>query len=129
MVSKKNPLYYFIIVRASFILILNGSALKVLVPKSNNILPRYIFHALSSIKIESKSSSVPNMNASDVKRIAIPMPSVEKQAYIVEILDKFDALTTSITEGLPREIELRRKQYEYYRDALLSFPKLDNINE
>ena len=103
--------------------------LKVLVPKSNNILPRYIFHALSSIKIESKSSSVPNMNASDVKRIAIPMPSVEKQAYIVEILDKFDALTTSITEGLPREIELRQKQYEYYRDALLSFPKPDNINE
>lgn len=69
------------------------------------------------------------MNASDVKRIAIPMPSVEKQAYIVEILDKFDALTTSITEGLPREIELRQKQYEYYRDALLSFPKPDNINE
>lgn len=103
--------------------------LKVLVPKSNNILPRYIFHALSSIKIESKSSSVPNMNASDVKRIAIPMPSVEKQAYIVEILDKFDALTTSITEGLPREIELRQKQYEYYRDALMRFPKTDNISE
>jgi type I restriction enzyme S subunit len=42
---------------------------------------------------------------------------------IVAILDKFDALTTSLTEGLPREIELRQKQYEHYRDLLLSFPK------
>ncbi|MCY4275773.1 MAG: restriction endonuclease subunit S, partial [Gammaproteobacteria bacterium] len=42
---------------------------------------------------------------------------------IVSILDKFDALTTSLTEGLPREIELRQKQYEYYRDLLLNFPK------
>ncbi len=46
-----------------------------------------------------------------------------EQARVVAILDKFDALTTSITEGLPREIELRQKQYEYYRNMLLSFPK------
>ncbi len=41
------------------------------------------------------------------------------------MLDKFDTLTTSLQEGLPREIELRQKQYEYYRDLLLSFPKSD----
>lgn len=41
----------------------------------------------------------------------------------MDILDKFDAIAASITEGLPREIELRQKQYEYYRDLLLSFPK------
>lgn len=46
-----------------------------------------------------------------------------EQQRIVSILDKFDALTTSLTEGLPREIELRQQQYEYYRDLLLSFPK------
>ncbi|HBY0475059.1 TPA: restriction endonuclease subunit S, partial [Klebsiella pneumoniae subsp. pneumoniae] len=45
-----------------------------------------------------------------------------EQARIVAILDKFDTLTSSITEGLPREIELRQKQYEYYRDLLFSFP-------
>lgn len=61
-------------------------------------------------------------------RIPIPYPnnyerSLAEQARIVAILDKFDALTNSITEGLPREIELRQKQYEYYRDLLLSFPK------
>jgi len=53
----------------------------------------------------------------------IPVPSLAEQARIVAILDKFDALTTSITEGLPREIELRQMQYEYYRNLLLTFPK------
>lgn len=101
--------------------------LKVLMPKHDLILPRYIFHALSSISIGSKSSSVPNMNAADVKRISIPVPSVETQARIVAILDKFNTLTNSITEGLPREIELRQKQYEYYRDLLLSFPKPESV--
>lgn len=54
-------------------------------------------------------------------KISIPVPSLEEQARIVAILDKFDALTNSLTEGLPREIELRQKQYVYYRDLLLSF--------
>ncbi len=58
-----------------------------------------------------------------IVRDATPIPSEDEQARIVTILDKFDALTTSITEGLPREIELRQKQYAYYRDLLLSFPQ------
>ena len=53
----------------------------------------------------------------------IPIPPLEVQKEIVHILDKFDALTNSISEGLPREIELRHQQYEYYRDKLLSFPE------
>ena len=57
----------------------------------------------------------------------IPIPSLTEQARIVAILDKFDALTHSLTEGLPREIELRQKQYEYYRDLLLSFPKPEEV--
>ena len=63
-----------------------------------------------------------DLNAGMIKRFAIPLPSPAEQARIVAILDKFDALTNSITEGLPREIELRQKQYAYYRDLLLSFP-------
>ncbi len=55
-------------------------------------------------------------------KISIPVPSPEEQTRIVAILDKFDTLTHSIREGLPREIALRQKQYEYYRDLLLSFP-------
>jgi len=68
-------------------------------------------------------TKVRRVNADDLAKILIPAPSPEEQARIVAILDKFDALTTSITEGLPREIALRQKQYEYYRDLLLSFPK------
>ena len=65
----------------------------------------------------------PQFNANALKEVKMPIPSIIEQARIVAILDKFDALTNSITEGLPREIELRQKQYEYYRDLLLSFPK------
>ncbi|MFW4196996.1 restriction endonuclease subunit S, partial [Klebsiella sp. 10982] len=67
-------------------------------------------------------------------KIAIPVPypndlekSLAEQARIVAILDKFDTLTNSISEGLPREIALRQKQYEYYRDLLLSFPKPEEV--
>ena len=64
--------------------------------------------------------------------IPIPFPndperSLAEQARIVSMLDKFEVLTTSLTAGLPREIELRQKQYEYYRDLLLSFPRLEDV--
>ena len=69
-------------------------------------------------------------------KISIPVPcpddrekSLAEQARIVSILDKFDALTSSLTEGLPREIELRQKQYAYYRDLLLSFTKPQEVAE
>ncbi len=60
-------------------------------------------------------------------KISIPVPPIEEQNRIVAILDKFYALTNSISEGLPREIALRKKQYEYYRDLLLSFPKPEEV--
>ncbi|HDT6080000.1 TPA: restriction endonuclease subunit S, partial [Aeromonas veronii bv. veronii] len=69
----------------------------------------------------------PAVNKSDLVQLEIPVPSVEEQKRIVTILDKFDALTNSITEGLPREIELRQKQYAYYRELLLSFPKPEAV--
>lgn len=76
----------------------------------------------------------PQFNANALKDVKIQIPfandprrSLREQARIVDLLDKFDALTASITEGLPREIELREKQYAYYRDLLLSFPKPPTI--
>lgn len=54
----------------------------------------------------------------------VPVPSVEEQKRIVSILDRFDALVNDLTSGLPAEIEARRKQYEYYRDKLLTFKEV-----
>ena len=68
-----------------------------------------------------KGTKVIDVSATDLAKIKIPIPSLAEQQRIVSILDKFEALTTSISEGLPKEIALRRKQYEYYRNQLLSF--------
>ena len=74
-------------------------------------------------------AGIPQLTKPMVEGTLIPVPypndpekSLAEQARIVAILDKFDTLTHSISEGLPREIELRQKQYEYYRDLLLNFP-------
>ena len=53
--------------------------------------------------------------------IIIPLPTLEEQERIVSILDRFDAICNDLTSGLPAEIEARQKQYEYYRDKLLTF--------
>ena len=56
-----------------------------------------------------------------LKRIKVPIPPLEEQRRIVLILDKFDSLVNDLSIGLPAELEARRKQYEYYRDRLLTF--------
>jgi type I restriction enzyme S subunit len=88
---------------------------------------RYVEYYLNSIDLTPYISGAaqPKLNQKNLNSIKIPNPLPEEKARIVAILDKFDALTNSITEGLPREIELRQQQYEYYRDLLLSFPKPD----
>jgi type I restriction enzyme S subunit len=104
----------------------------VLVANKNLISTRYLNYALDMTPIGGTDAGIPQLTVPMVKKITVPIPfpnnpekSLAEQARIVGILDKFDALTSSITEGLPREIELRQKQYEYYRDLLLSFPKPD----
>ena len=63
------------------------------------------------------------LNQKNLNRIPVPVPSLDEQRRIVSILDRFDALCNDLTSGLPAEIETRKKQYEYYRDKLLSFPE------
>jgi len=95
------------------------------------LINKYLFYFLQSkndlLLGLKKEGGVPAVNKSDLAKLEIPVPPIGTQKNIVAILDKFDALTSSITEGLPREIELRQKQYAYYRDLLLSFPKSDEV--
>lgn len=72
-----------------------------------------------------KGTKVIDVSATDMSKIKIPVPSIEEQNRIVSILDKFDALTSNISIGLPAEINARRKQYEYYRGKLLAFKELE----
>ena len=66
----------------------------------------------------------PQFNTPALKQVKIPLPSLDKQKYIVSVLDRLDALCNDISSGLPAEIEARQKQYEYYRDKLLTFKQL-----
>ena len=68
--------------------------------------------------------TVKNLNADIVKSIELPLYTKVEQEKIVKILDKFEELTNDISVGIPAEIELRRQQYEYYRNKLLSFEEL-----
>ena len=91
--------------------------------------PAYLSHYINTpyfqLKLKSLcgQGSVPNISQTKLSTIPIPLPPLSEQRRIVDILDRFDTLTNSISEGLPKEIALRRKQYEYYRDALMNFPR------
>lgn len=85
----------------------------------------WAFHMLTTMNLNqyASKSAQPGLAVGKLQELKLLVPSIERQKYIAKMLDKFDTLTGSITEGLPREIELRQKQYEYYRDLLFSFPK------
>ncbi|MFP2725734.1 restriction endonuclease subunit S [Escherichia coli] len=100
----------------------------------HNLNPKYVSYYFQTEQFQNQKrqyitgAKVRRVNADNLSKILIPVPSMEVQERIVSILDKFDTLTYSITEGLPREIELRQKQYEYYRDLLFSFPKPETVS-
>lgn len=93
----------------------------------------YLYHILEQFQPKLKGlctfDGIPALNAVNLKKLSIPVPRLSEQKRIAAILDKFDTLTTSLSEGLPREIVLRKRQYEYYRDLLLSFPKPAEVAE
>ena len=89
---------------------------------------RFVEIYLNSINLEKYISTAaqPKLTQDNLNKIPIPYPEIEEQTRIVNILDRFDKLCNDISEGLPAEIEARRKQYEYYRDKLLSFEERNN---
>lgn len=87
---------------------------------------RYIYYCITSafpsyVDSQKTEGAVPHISLKDISNFKIPFPPIEEQRRIASILDRFDKLCNDISEGLPAEIEARRKQYVYYRDKLLSF--------
>ena len=87
------------------------------------ILPKFLYYLLENKHLEDLNTAggVPSLTQQVLNKLVFNIPSVQEQQSIVNILDKFDELISDISEGLPAEIELRRQQYEYYRNKLLSF--------
>lgn len=91
---------------------------------SSIALYRYVFYCVCANYgklLALKEGARGDLNAFRIKSLQIPVPPLEEQERIVSILDKFDTLVNDISQGLPAEIEARRKQYGYYRDKLLTF--------
>ena len=110
----------------------NGDVL-VIHPTDKQILPRFLYQVLADDKFfaynmqHAKGAKMPRGNKQSILKYPIPTPPLSVQSHIVQILDTFDTLTQSISEGLPKEIQLRQKQYEYYRELLLDFDAGDGV--
>jgi type I restriction enzyme, S subunit len=117
-ISARGTIGFHAIREANFTAIVR---LLVLIPNKDVISPEYLNYVLDITEIGHSGGSIPQLTVPNVKKIRIPVPTLEEQARIVTILDKFDALVNDLSSGLPAEIAARRRQYEHYRDRLLSF--------
>jgi len=96
----------------------------------NHVNPKFLFYFMKNdflryMQMTAVHASVTSVRKPMLEKYPIPVPSCGEQERIVSILDRFDALTTSISNGLPAEIAARQKQYEYYRDKLLTFQNIE----
>ena len=87
------------------------------------IIPKYFYYYLTTVNLEEMSTNPtrPSLTQAILDKIKIPVPSLEIQYRIVQVLDNFDMICNDLNIGLPKEIELRQKQYEYFREKLLTF--------
>lgn len=93
-----------------------------IISEIDGVLLRYLFHYLQTVNVKPLiHGNIPKLTGGDFRALKIPVPPISEQKRITEILDRFDALCNDISAGLPAEIEARQKQYEYYRDKLLTF--------
>ncbi len=97
-------------------------------PKQKTLMPKYLFHYLTAqqdaIHATKSTGGIPHVYSKDLQNFLIPIPPLEIQQEIVKILDQFSILTTDLLAGIPAEIKARKKQYEYYREKLLTFKPL-----
>ena len=97
--------------------------------KKEFAIPKYLYYALKNKETKlngmKRGAGVPHVSGERLGEINLPVPPIEEQKRVVSTLDRFDAICNDLTSGLPAEIEARQKQYEYYRDRLLSFKELN----
>ncbi|MCK0498653.1 restriction endonuclease subunit S [Helicobacter pylori] len=105
-----------------------SSAMKILLPKNPTINIRFIFFYMQTIPYNISGEHTRQW-ISRYSQLEVPIPPLEIQQEIVKILDQFSILTTDLLAGIPAEIEARKKQYEYYREKLLSFKPLNSHKE
>ncbi|MDE6695327.1 MAG: restriction endonuclease subunit S [Muribaculaceae bacterium] len=96
--------------------------------KSELIITKYLYYVLKkmegTLNAMKRGAGVPHISGETLAKIMLPIPQIAEQKRIVGILDRFDALCNALSNGLPAEIEARKKQYVYYRDKLLSFEEV-----
>ena len=116
-VNSNEPLAYYV-------------SLALLRPNHNYIIGKYLKYIIESSigkkELEKRSllTAIPiKINKNEIGNIEIPIPPLDTQKRIVDILDNFEKYTNDLQEGLPAEIEKRKKQYAYYRDELLRFER------
>lgn len=97
-------------------------------PKKKSVNISFLKYYIETIKFKVPTTGIPQLTVPMISNYKIPVPPVEEQEKIVNILNRFEKLCNDISEGLPAEIEARQKQYEYYRDKLLTFKEL-KVNE
>ena len=94
---------------------------------SDNISDKFMYYVLLSkqdrLKSQVRKASIPRLSKDAFDKVTFYLPSLTEQVRIVSILDNFNTLTNSLSEGLPKEIELRQKQYECWREQLLNFAR------
>ncbi len=105
----------------------------ILRPKMQIINPRYMYHAMQTTAFKTqadkaaKGAAQKTISLHSLSEMTLPVPSLEVQERLIDVLDHFDAICSDLNIGLPAEIEVRKKQYEYYRDMLLTFAAADDI--
>ena len=122
--SKQKPIIIFDDFTSSFKWVdfpfkIKSSAAKIIIPRNIDVNIRFFYYLMSNLKYTPSSHS--RQWIAKYSKIIVPVPSIKEQERILKILDKFELLTQNLEKGLPKEIELINKQYEYYRNKSLSF--------